>query len=228
MADAATIPDIGQIIAAVGALGAAAYGLVDATKAFGGGVSLRGLHYVDSALKPFDVALAKAVGGNWRDVVKAHWINGRPKAEQKAIAKALIRLGLDSDSAGELAKAGGVDGTRLKDVAEKLAVGNELSAQDLNLLGRFDATVDAKLDAAFERADQSYRNSAKCWAAVVSVVLAVTGSTVVGTNGFDWSNISLAILIGLLAVPLAPVAKDVSSALSAAVSAMQIAKGRKS
>ena len=49
----------------MGALGTAAFGLVDASKAFGGGASRYGLRYVFRALKPYAGALNNA-NSAWR------------------------------------------------------------------------------------------------------------------------------------------------------------------
>ncbi len=152
------------IITAIGALGMAAFSLVDATKAFGGGVSNFGLPNLNRVVSRFSDALDRALGkdengkAEWRRVVRSHWINGRPRAEQKAIVKSLIRLGLAPLTAPALAKAGQVNAGALGAVAEKLEAGTALTEVDLNVLGRLDASVEAQLDAAFDRADQLYRN----------------------------------------------------------------------
>ena len=73
-------------------------GLVDASKAFCGGPSNFGFGYIKTAIEPF---LVKAPGaatafGNVQvlQTLKANWLNGVAKAEQKAKAKALVHLGL--------------------------------------------------------------------------------------------------------------------------------------
>jgi hypothetical protein len=45
-----------------------------------------------------------------------------------------------------------------------------------------------------------------------------------GTNFWSPREIALAVLVGLLATPLAPIAKDLSSALATAVNTMQLVK----
>ena len=203
----------------------AAFSLVDATKAFGGGVSNCGLPGLNRVVSRFSDALDRALGtdekgkAEWRRVVRSHWINGRPRAEQKAIVKSLIRLGLAPQTAPELAKAGQVNAGALVAVAEKLEVGTALSEVDLNVLGRLDASVEAQLDAAFDRADQLYRNVSRVFAAVFSIGLAFLATWALG-----WDRWALALLIGLLAVPLAPIAKDLASSLQAAAAAMKAAK----
>ncbi len=93
-----TLGTVGQMIAAVGALGTGAYGLVDASKSIFGGPSTRGFAVIKKKLKPFDVALGELGGAPW-ETLKANWINGVPKADQKATAKSLIRLCLSAKSA---------------------------------------------------------------------------------------------------------------------------------
>lgn len=213
------------IIAAIGALGMAAFSLVDATKAFGGGVSNFGLPGLNRVVGRFSGALDRALGKDeknqpeWRRVVRAHWINGRPRDEQKAIVKSLIRLGLARDTAPALAEAGKVKPDALAAVAAKLEAGTTLTEIDLNVLGRLDASVEAQLNAAFDRADQLYRNVSRVFAGVFSIVLAF-----LATYALGWDRWALALVIGLLAVPLAPIAKDLASSLQAAAAAMKAAK----
>ena len=55
------------------------------------------------------------------------------------------------------------------------------------------------------------------------ILLAVAGGWILdGTSFLGSKDMGLAVLVGLLATPLAPIAKDLSSALGAAVNAMQI------
>jgi hypothetical protein len=211
------------LVTAVGALGTAAFSLVDATKAFRGGVSNIGFRDIEGAMQPFAAALDLALGhARWREVIHAHWINGRPSDEQKAIAKSLIRLGLAGENAEAIAKPGHVDPVALQLAATKLRDGSPLDEKDLNVLGRLDASVEAQLDAAFDRADQRYRNSSRALAGVAAVALSWVATLALGWRG--WHDFTLALVIGLLAVPLAPIAKDLASSLQAAAQAMRAAK----
>lgn len=219
---AQNLPDLGTLIIAIGALGTAAYGLVDVSKALWGGISNTGFGFVARALKPFDAALKGAVGAQWQKVMKAHWLNGRPKAEIKAIAKSLIRLGLSPNNATPMAAAGQVNPVALTVAATNLDQGLPLTPQDINVLGRFDASVDAIMDAALERADQQYRNLSKAMAAVVAVLLAIAAAWELNPKD---PELVKAILVGLVSVPLAPIAKDVSTALSVAIRALKPGKG---
>jgi hypothetical protein len=78
--------------------------------------------------------------------------------------------------------------------------------------------LSALLDQAYQRGDQRYRNSAKVAAVVASLSLAWLGV---------WAGQlepKLAIIAGLLATPLAPVAKDLASAIQAAAKLAQFRK----
>ena len=92
---------------------------------------------------------------------------------------------------------------------------------------RFDLIVTALLDETYQHADQVYRNWTRASAAVLAVALAFFGGwSLVGSwEGFWWKpDMFLALLVGLLATPLAPIAKDISTALSTAVNTMQLVK----
>lgn len=221
------IPNVGDSIAAIAALGTAAYGLVDAAKAFWGGPSVAGYGRIKDALAPFNPALQTLGNAPWQ-TLRANWLNGVAKADQKATAKSLIHLTLSPDNASKLARAVDIDADALAVVAKKIDKGTDLAKSDIDVLGRFDALVSAVLDAAYERADQQYRNTAKMLSALVAILLAVTAgyliqsikfSDYVGSNAF-W----VAIVIGAVATPLAPIAKDLSSSLQAAVKAISSVK----
>jgi len=213
-----------QYILAIGALGTAAFGLVDASKAVRGGVSNRGFGIIQAALAPFDAALTHALGdtpgGDWKTVLKSHWINGRPKDEQKAIAVSLIQLGLTVETAATLAPAGQVTPEALQAVVVALTNGTDLTPQQLNVLGRFKATIEARIDAAYERADQLYRTTARTVAGVVAVLLALAAMYIMSNGGANRDQYLAAALVGLVAVPLAPIARDLASTLTSAATAL--------
>lgn len=227
-------PELQSIIAAItamAALGTAAFGVVDATKAFGGGISNVGFGHIRRGVEPFANVLHKAVGASfgpddWAGVLRAQWINGRSKEDQVAVVRNLVRLGLTEGAIEELAGIANVDAAMLKQVATQLAAGVELTEPEIAVLGRVDAVIGVRIDAAFEKADQQYRNVARVAAAVVAIVFAVVGGYAIETNtptgGTDWIWQSL--LVGVLAVPIAPLAKDLISALSASVRAVKSAR----
>lgn len=244
--------NVGQTIAAIGALGTASFGLADATKAFGGGVSRAGLKYIRAAIAPLfgsdarltDRSSATALGsvlGN----LKANWINGTSLADQKAIAKSLVKLRLSPTTAAPMAHVTGVDAAELTAIAAAINAGTHLTPAQADVFGRFDLALTSILDEGYQAADQRYRNCAKLLAGAFAVVIAVLAGALMSSPDFQvgtlrggaagggslpyWgtSNMWLAFLCGVLATPLAPVAKDITSAIAAGVGVVQRIQGRK-
>ncbi|HEV2728843.1 MAG TPA: hypothetical protein VGV15_02325 [Terriglobales bacterium] len=114
-----------QLVLAIGSLGTAAYGVVDVSKGFGGGVSNRGFGDIKKVVSHF-IPSSGASGGSALSLtsvlttLRANWLNGMALADQKSVAKALIKLNLNAASASGMAAATGVDATLLKSIAEKL------------------------------------------------------------------------------------------------------------
>ena len=98
----------------------------------------------------------------------------------------------------------------------------------LAILGQFDVVLGAVLDEAYERADQKYRNAAKLLAVVVATVLALAGGWILASTPlaayFGSQQFFAALLVGISAAPIAPVAKDLASSLQAAVTAVGAAR----
>jgi hypothetical protein len=218
-------------IAAAGALGTAAYGLVDATKGLGGGVSVRGMAYIRKSLTPFlpDTAAGAPGSDLARDAIfetlKSNWINGMDSSDQQAIAKSLIKLRMDAPSAGEFAKLTGVSAAVLASVIDKMATGVALTQQETDTYGRFDLLLTTIIGQAYQRADQQYRNTAKLLAVPVSVILACVAALAINHWLWRGAHLGAAIMLGLVATPLAPIAKDVASAVQTAAQAVQTWKG---
>ena len=224
-----TLTAVVAAITAIGALGTAAAGLVDATKAFWGGASNFGFGQIETALKPFGPAL-KAAQSDWTATIRASWINGMDKEDQKAAASSLIRLGLSPANAAALAVPGKVDPVAFTAIVTQINTGSPaLTPDQINLLGRFNAAIGATMDGAFELADQQYRNASKVLAGICAVFLAISaGALLDGVHSWagvlSYPDLGKAFLAGLIAVPLAPVAKDLTSSLQAAATAMKAIK----
>jgi hypothetical protein len=206
---------------------------VDAAKAAFSSINRIGLDHICNVVG--DLAPEEAAGGgpinaltqaNIFRTLEANWVNGVDIASQKAIAKSLIKLHLNANNATAVAIKASVDPAVLSTVATSITNGTPLSQAQGDVYARFDLIVTALLDEAYQLSDQDYRNWTRMLAAGVSVVLAVAGGwSLVGTFQF-WhsSDVFLSLLVGLLATPLAPIAKDLSSALATAVNTMQLVK----
>lgn len=213
-----------QIITAIGGLGTAAFGLVDASKALWGGVNHIGFGGIRQTVEPLTKgARTNALSqGKIVATLEANWFNGTDLSSQKAIAKSLIKLNLSVDNADALARAIGLDPTTLTAVATSIAAGTPLTPPQSDVYGRFDLILTALLDEAYQRSDNVYRNWTRAIAAIVAVALAIAGGWTLGIK--TSTDIWECVLVGLLATPLAPIAKDLSTALATAVNTMQLVK----
>lgn len=207
------LEDLPRVITAIGGLGTAAFGIVDATKVFAGGVNHIGFRAIratvlrltpSAPLQPMTVR-----------TLQANWMNGTPLAGQKAVAKSLIKLNLSPANAAALADATGSDPAILTQVASNIAAGAPLNSAQSDVLARFDLIVTAILDDAYQRSDQVYRNWTRALASAVAIALALAGGAVLQIHP------AISVLAGLLATPLAPIAKDLSTTLATAVDRLQ-------
>ncbi len=220
------LQQVGPVITAIGGLGTAAFGLVDATKVFWGGVNHIGFKGIRVAVERLIPSAGEPVRGlNLLATLKANWMNGTDLGSQKSIAKSLIKLNLNAGNAAAVAAAAGVDPVLLTAVAKRIAAGTSLSSAQSDVWARFDLIVTALLDEAYQRSDQVYRNGTKALAMLLSVALALAGGCVLHTAAESLpSDLAKSFLVGLLATPLAPMAKDLSTALAAAVNTLQLGK----
>ena len=220
------LQNLPQIITAIGGLGTAAFGLVEATKVFGGGVNHIGFKGIRTAVTPLIPSGANALPPQKIiATLEANWFNGTDLGSQKAIAKSLIKLNLSAGNAPAVAAATGVDPAVLTAVATSIAAGTPLTPPQSDVYARFDLIVTALLDEAYQRSDQVYRNATKAWAMLFSILLALAGGFVLH-NGNPWSldDTVEILVVGFLATPLAPIAKDLSTALATAVNTLQLVK----
>jgi hypothetical protein len=216
-----------QATLAIGALGTAASGLVDTTKVFAGGISRAGFGYIKHLIARTAGRLNDAqvgAGLTTKDILStllANWMNGMETGAQKAIAKSFIKLHFTPATAEALARETNVSSEALAGVAQKLAAVQPLNTAESDAFGRFDLALSAMVDRAYERADQLYRNLCKAVAAIFAIVLAFVGNTQLSTPLPTWE----VVIIGLVATPLAPVAKDIANAIQTASDAVKSVKG---
>jgi len=230
------ITNLSTDIVAVGALGTAAFGLVDSFKVLpGGGISKCGFKHIREAIEKLTPSVDALNGTelsreNILKTLQSQWINGVDKSNQISIAKSLIKLRLTPDTAPALAAAIGVEAEILKSVAMKIQKGtaaasnppdpNGLTTQESDIYGRFDLLLNTFLDQAYQRADQRYRNVAKVAAIPVALGLALVAAAFINWTKY-WAP---AVLIGLVSTPIAPIAKDISTAITTAAQAIQVGK----
>ena len=229
-----TLDSAAQWIAAMGGLGAASYGLVDVTKAFWGGpsrVGFAGIRRVVGELLGADQGeppslLSKAV---LLGSLKASWINGVPFDEQKEMAKSFIRERLSAKTAPDLARELGIAPAALTAAASARDAGHPLGDEEQAAYEKFGYALSVVVDAAYQRADQAYRNFAKLLATLIGIALAgiggyfLSGRADVG-DYVSHADFAKSLLFGLLAAPFAPISKDLASVLQALAKALALAK----
>ena len=86
-----------------------------------------------------------------------------------------------------------------------------------NVLGRFELAVDTRVDAALTLAQSHYVGATRITASVFALLIALAVGIYLGGD-----YIFQAILVGIAAVPLAPIAKDLAAALQSASKAIRL------
>lgn len=226
----ALMDQLPALVLAVGGLGTSAYALVDAFKALpGGGPSKVGFDRIELLAKrlldfPGDLPSGAETVAIVIDTLRANWINGMPLADQKAVARSLIKLYMDPEASAHAAAVLGLPAGDLQAVARLWRNGpsKEEPANDpgASTVGRVDLALTALLDGVYQHADQRYRNVCKLAAGGVAVAIStVSGLTIYQLN--DLRQVILCVVAGFVAVPLAPMAKDLASALQAGVKVAQ-------
>ena len=215
-----SLQNLPKIITAIGGLGTAAFGLLDASKAVIPWINEIGFGRIKETVQSLTPGNPKNALSQSRIIatVSANWINGTDLSSQKSIAKSLIKLYLSPTNAPDLASATGVDSATLTAIATSIAAGTPLTSPQSDLYGRFDLIVTALLDETYQHSDEVYRNWTRALAASLAVVLAVVGGLTIN------ASVPQCVIVGLLATPLAPIAKDLSTALATAVNTMQAVK----
>jgi hypothetical protein len=228
------LSNLPQAITAIGGLGMAAFGLLDAIKPVFPSINHTGFARIRATILSLTPSEAEGRAPlnslpqlSILESLLANWINGTDLISQKSIAKSLIKLHMSAGNAASLAASTNVDPALLTEVAKSIASGTALTQQQGDAYARFDLIATAMIDEAYQHADQVYRNWMRALAAIIAVALAFAGGlSLAGSwEAFWWKpDMFLALLIGLLATPMAPIAKDISSALAAAVNTMQLVK----
>ena len=230
----------GALITAIGALGVASFGVVESLgKAlaigFPGrsprlGLPYAGFHIVARMTRPLQPALECAYGKDFLQIIAQQYRADRSRGRAPDTIREGVKLGLpflgverateviasvwdmDLRHAESLARALQTDATTSPPPASP----TEPDGAQL-LAGRFATALDQRVDAAFSLAEEQYEAYAKIWAGVTAIVLALVFNLSIQPR-FSWLT---AALIGLVAVPLAPVAKDLSTSLQNALTAFK-------
>lgn len=216
-----------DMILAAGALGTAAYGVVDGFK-YSDGFASAGFARIQETMGANAYAsLGRAYGNGYENLLRAQYLEGRKQGELVRTLRQGVRIGLNENNAAALAdEVGVIEGEDLKAIATNIRSGEGLSDAQKNMLSRFELAVDARVDAAVALADKRYKSIMRFSASAAAIVFAFIGAfglsdtpllTMTSSQALEIAM--LALVVGVAAVPLAPIAKDVAKAVQSAAKA---------
>jgi hypothetical protein len=237
MPDSTLLGNIPDYVAAVGALGVAAFGMVEALGKtlfvfpipgthIRLGLPYVGFNRIEDLLKKVAPAMEASYGKDFRTILRQQYRAGRSQGQAPESIRQGVRLGLpflSHAAAVSVIEAiwGLPAGAAAADGAPALALPPAVMV-DQALAARFATALDTRVKAAFDLADQVYQTRAQFWAGAIAIGLSLGYHyyTADPKESADPKGWAIALLIGLVAVPLAPAAKDLSSSLSGALAAL--------
>jgi hypothetical protein len=211
-----SITTLSSVIAAAGALGTASFGIVEGLKWTALGTA--GFGSIGKYLGHDLVGcLRTAYGPDFERLLRAQY--RQDSHSQSVIGKSLrqgVRIGLTSAHAETVARfLGTVAPGALKQAVETVGAARPLGDADRAAIGRFELAADARIASALSRAQDVYLGWVRGSASACAIVLGVVAALLSGSDVAD------GLIVGVVAVPLAPIANDVVAALQAATKAMR-------
>jgi len=207
------------------------------------GLPYVGLGVVKRSIRPFHAALLCAYGDEYAEIIAQQYRSDRIDGSAPDTIRQGVRLGLPFMGIHAAEKL--IACVWHMDPVHSLALATALQASTtppqippdpcppapcppgsvdptLALAGRFSAALDARINAAFELAEERHETVAKTLSGAVAVAMSV-GFNIALAYPFRWA---VALAIGLVAVPLAPVAKDLSTSMQNALTSFKSIAGR--
>ncbi|WP_243286621.1 hypothetical protein [Geothrix terrae] len=217
-----------HFITAAGALGTAAFGLVEAAKGTTP-LGVAGLRRLERALGRANLrALHRTYGKEGWD----HILRGAYRKGDAALMQVLrdgLKVALDGPEDKEFAKALNLDSGKLeaalktfRDSQVKGGPGvDEAQLQEgRKVLGTAELTLNAWVEGAVATAMNARVGWTQCWAGIVAILGALSVAAMVPPDGSLAGHLGKALLLGVVAVPIAPISKDLVSLLKAAKEAV--------
>lgn len=210
---------------------------------------LNSIEETGRGIDPLLPALRLSYGNSVMEMMKVQYISGRGKSDLPRTIRQGVRIGLDLMDEKTLKLT--VEKLGLYGIADQcfqiisknkelraLAAGMEKGDQnkekikELELavkeehrtaIARLETTIDSRIDASFVLAEEVYAKKMRLCASGVSVAISVAvGSLLAPGNKYLGPYLLYGILVGLAAVPMAPIAKDLSTAVQEAAKAYRV------
>jgi hypothetical protein len=213
------IDDMVNVILAAGALGTAAFGIVEGLK-YWRRFGLFGFDEIKKSLGPLWDTLSVAFGSEFETMLEGVYFGNR--ADLDRTLRQGIRIGLTANNAVDAASIlKTISGADLKKAAAIIEAGKALPDNLKNVVGRYELAADARVDSALRLAETRYVASQKLAATAVALVAAVLAGIVMYWSSYGPGIFFQSLIVGVAAVPLAPIAKDVATALQSAAHALR-------
>jgi len=197
---------IAGVAGGAGLLGVSASGIVDLIgKGLLGrrGLAMRGFGAIDRVIAHAGPVLRAALGGDYRETIAEAYRDGRGRGRAPDLLKEAVGAGLD-----RLSEAGE---DVLRDTARSLGLPVETGDERVKAQAR--TALEAEIESAFSGAEAEYRATAKLAAGAVAIFLSLgIWFTLPGEVRAD-IPLHQALAAGLVAVPIAPMAKDIAKAI---------------
>lgn len=217
------IANLGTIILSAGGLGTAAYGAVDGFKLIPK-IALTGYRKVTDHLGDVMKAVRRAYGAHADALLRAQYQGGRTDGVLPKSLRQGFRIGLpalDAATIETIADSVGVANAKLiSSGAAKMKDGIDLTKEEREAMSRLEVAVDARIDAGLTMADCAYVLRMKVFAGLLAIAVAIAVGFAI-RDSLEQNWLLQAFLVGLLAVPVAPIAKDLATAVGEAAKALK-------
>jgi hypothetical protein len=219
------VEDLGTMVLAAGALGTAAMGIVDGLKSWEW-VDLAGYDEGMGYINVFLPAIRQTYGDRTDDILKAQYRDGRGAGELPKTVRQGLRIGLVALPEDQVRRMASeirvVEADDLVEVGKALHETGDLDDAHRKVLAQFELAAHARIDAGMAIAEKIYVTWQKRVAATIAVAIALLVGFILlaETDTTAWVLLK-AIVVGIAAVPFAPIAKDVSTAIGEAAKALR-------
>ena len=210
------VNSLGVAVGAAGTLGTACSGIVDGLKWTPLGMAgyprlhkLLGSELMD--------AVRTTYGARWDQLLRSQYRQDWARSPIGTTLRQGVKAGLNTNNAPAIAKfLGNIDGGALAGAVERAQRHEPPTDDDSAVMSRFEQALDTQIEGALAGAQDFYHSSLKLVAGILAIGMSeLTAYLAGGFPGWIGGGWLTGMLVGIVAVPLAPLANDVANALQA-------------